>query len=149
MNPIKYIRTILCTKSIVDAATGGMSLIELVEGMTVQIKEPLLEGTPSNFPIGFDLVSFWKREKGEEDRKVDIKLDIIDPKGTMLNSFDASFDFPTDKLNMRFVLKVFGFAVTVAGTYLLRLSYKEQNETEHRLAEEIPYTVTFQGLLQN
>jgi len=123
-----------------------MSLIELVEGMTIQAQEPLPEDKPNNFAFGFDIVTFWKRDKGEDDRKIDVKIDIIDPKGATLNSFDANFSFPSDKLNMRFVVKIFGFAVTIAGIYKLRLTCKEQSETEYKPVDEIPYTITLNVL---
>ncbi|GEM_PF-2921715 len=142
----KYIRTIICAKSIVEAESNNISLIELIDAITINTKEPLPKGKPTGIPLGFEIVSFWTKEKDADDVQIDLKLEALDPKGEVLNSHNGVFTFPKDKQNMRFIFKLAGFKVTESGVYLLRLSYKEHGETEYKLAEETPLALTFQGL---
>jgi hypothetical protein len=143
---IKYIRTILCAKSIVEAESGNISLIELIEAITISIPQPLPQDKPTGLPFGFEVVSFWTKEKDADDAQIDLKLDAIDPKGTLLNSHNGIFTFPKDKDSMRFIFKIAGFNVTESGIYLLRLSYKKHGETEYVVAEETPLRLTLQVL---
>lgn len=143
---IKYIRTILCAKSIVEAESSNISLIELIEAITISIPQPLPQDKPTALPFGFEVVSFWTKEKDADDAQIDLKLEAIDPKGNVLNSHSGIFTFPKDKDSMRFIFKIAGFNVTESGIYLLRLSYKKHRETEYVIAEETPLRLTLQVL---
>lgn len=142
----KYIRTILCAKSIVEAESGNISLIELIETINISIKEPLPKDKPTSLPFGFEVVSFWTKEKDADDGQIDLKLEVIDPKGKLLNSHNGIFNFPKDKDSMRFIFKMAGFNVTESGVYLLRLSYKKHGIAEYATAEETLLKLNLQVL---
>ena len=145
-SPIQYVRTILCNKSIIDTESNNISLMELLEEITIQLKEPLPEGKPAGFPIQFDVVTFWKKEKEADDAKVMVRLEIIDPKGITLNTHDATFDIPKDKQSMRFIIKMGSLNITTSGIYLFRVSYQEQGEAAYKKVDEIPLSVTLEVL---
>lgn len=143
---IKYLRSILCAKSIVESDSGNISLIELVENISINIKEPLPKDKPTNLPFGFELVSFWTKEKDIDDVQTDLRLETVDPNGKVLSSHDSVFTFPKAKQNMRFIFRIGSFNVTESGVYLLRLSYKLHGETEYQIVEEIPLALTLEVL---
>jgi hypothetical protein len=143
---IKYLRAILCVKSIVEAGSNNISLIELIEEITIGLKEPLTKNKPLGLPLGFELVSFWTKDKDANDSQIDLKLEAIDPKGKVLNSHNGIFTFPKDKQSMRFIFKIAGFNVTESGVYIFRLSYKEHGETVYKIVEKTPLILTLQVL---
>ena len=142
---IKYLKSMICSRVIVDNQTNNISLIDVIEDLTFQIDQKSISEKPIPFPIRFDLVSFWKKEKGESDESIDFQIKIVDPKNKETTSYRANFVFPADMESMRYILKIMGFLVTISGVYKFIISYKTDDK-EYKIVDEIPISVNIKPI---
>jgi len=83
---MKNIWSIICEKSSIDAKTNLLSLFNCIEEVQLMIdKDKMPKSDKLAIPFNLQLISFWTIEDSSKDNLAEIKIDLVDPKGKILN----------------------------------------------------------------
>ncbi|MCL5019819.1 MAG: hypothetical protein M1426_05070 [Patescibacteria group bacterium] len=135
---IKHIWSILAQKAIIEAQTNSLSLIGVLEELTVGInKSPNNKSSIVNVPISYEVVSYLSRDN--EGANPEMKIEIFNPEGKMIKSFEYTVNWEKGKSRMRAKVNINGFVVDGEGNYMFRIELKEKGE--YRTVAELPLLV--------
>lgn len=147
MKYIKHIWSVLCDSSVVDRETNNISLQKILEKLDVGIgtKPGAPQELPEkiNIPFNFEIVTLWAREDFEDkkERKVDVKIETIDPKGHKLAEINNGFTMTSEFRRMRGRTKSANILLTSPGRYLFRISGREVPNGDYEMVSELPLEV--------
>lgn len=137
---MKYVWSIICEKSSVDFESNLLSMFNCVEEMKVVIDKTKM---PKNgklvVPANFQIVSFWSIEDSNKENSDEIKGEIIDPKGILLNEFKNTLKAEKGKKRLRHKVNVQGMPLTESGRYYFRISQKKNDKFE--VVGELPLDI--------
>jgi hypothetical protein len=136
---MKNVWSVVCKNSIIDGETNSLSLLETLDEITINYKEEIDRKVVKMLPISFHIVTLWFDENYKKDRKFILSVDIIDPKGKVLNTFTQDCLMPKGSARLRATSKINGFGFTDEGKYLVVVKYK-QNSNFTQVAE-IPLSI--------
>ncbi len=134
---------LLCKQSIINQETGNISLIEVLESITVPHRVD--EKAPFAF-FDFDLVVYWLRQipSIEEDEYL-FKLKIISPLQELLLEGERTIDFGEES-RVFTVLDFAGFPVPEAGVYAFHIQLPNDHGTEWEDVELVQLQVYYDEL---
>jgi len=141
---INHIWSLLCRRSVIDSETNNLSLYDILEQLTVDVK--IKKGgedkvTKINIPIEYEVISFWIKPPKIKESKSGIKLEIINPDGKIEKTFEQPLEIPKDKRRLRSRIRIKGFVADKAGNYIFRINYKEGAKGQYIKAADIPLEV--------
>lgn len=141
---MRHIWSVLSDKSLINEDSGQISMIDCLE--VINLPEEMareIEGKKVNIPIKLEILSLWVDENNnvDSDRKIDVKIDYIDPKGNEMGSLPQTFELHKGFKRIRSRIKVIGLAVNGLGDYLFRVSFKDNKDKDYLVASEIPLTI--------
>lgn len=141
---INHIWSLLCRRSVIDSETNNLSVYDILEQLTVDIK--IKKGNENkaakiNIPIEYEVISFWVKTPGIKEFKGGIKLEIINPEGKVEKTFEQPLEIPKDKRRLRSRIRISGFVADTAGNYIFRINYKESDKEQYKKAADIPLEV--------
>lgn len=122
---MKNIWSVVCKNSIIDKDANSLSLLETLDEITINYKEEMDWQAVKLLPISFHVVTLWFDENDKEDRKFLLSVEIIDPKGVSLNTFEQDCLIPKGNMRLRATSKINGFGFTNKGKYSVVVKYKE------------------------
>jgi hypothetical protein len=139
--------SVLCGRSIIDSNTNQISLFDVVEKVEAGVEVESLEKLKNEgkgilvIPINFELVSYISNIDPDKDSAIEMKLTLVDPKGTQLQESLPKFDMPEKIKNMRVRMGVQGMTVNESGVYLFKVWLKENKDKKFVNVAEIPVEV--------
>jgi len=136
---IRHLWSVLCLRCITDQDTNSLSLIEVLEEIT--LTGPLLgEGQTATSPFPIYLVSLWMRDP--EDQPVDgaARLQFLSPLGDVIRSFEHPVEL-LEKPRLRTRANIANLPFSQSGTYSFRLQVREQETEEWRTVATLPLWV--------
>lgn len=141
---INHIWSLLCRRSVIDSETNNLSVYDILEQLTVDIK--IKRGgedkiTKINIPIEYEVISFWVKAPEIKEFKGGIKLEIISPEGKIEKTFEQPLEIPKDKRRLRSRIRISGFVANTAGIYIFRINYKEGIKDQYIKAADVPLEV--------
>ncbi len=146
---IRHIWSVLCSKSSIDKDTNNVSLFEVLEQVSFNVKGPYAEKAKKIArnehivaPFNFEVVTLLDRESPRGEPEVALKAGIVDPAGKTLGNFDHLVRFVEGKRRMRVVMKIIGMPVNKSGVYRVMIMLKEQGGGDYKIVAEIPLEVT-------
>ena len=135
---IKHIWSIIAQKAMIEAQTNSLSLIGVLEEITVGINKNLNnENSTINVPINYDVVSYLSRDK--EGPNPEMKIEIVNPAGKIVKSFEYIVDWEKGKQRMRAKVNINGFVVDGEGNYTFKIGLKENGD--YKTLAELPLLV--------
>lgn len=154
----KHIWSVLCRKHLVDPGTKQVSLIDVIERVTLPEasleKEAEVVGMPVSemlakgilFPLECQLLTFWSRSAESTPEVAALRIRLLGPKGKTLTAVD--FEVSLEKhLNVRHTVTFPGLVFAGEGRYSLIIEKRGKgNRTrreawiplEMRIAADIP-----------
>jgi hypothetical protein len=140
---LKNIWSILCARSIIDKETNNISIYDALEQLEVEVKIKNNEGIPVaiNLPIEYEVVGMWLRENTEKEIKAELIIELFNPKGKIIKTFNQSIEMPAKMKRLRSRLRIKGFTVEMPGGYLFKVKIKEADQVEFRVVSELPLEV--------
>lgn len=141
---INHIWSLLCRRSVIDSETNNLSVYDILEQLTVDIK--IKKGnedkaTKINVPIEYEVISFWIKASEIKEFKGGIRLEIVNPEGMVEKTFEQPLEIPKDKRRLRSRIRINGFVADMPGNYIFRISYKESTKEQYKKAADIPLEV--------
>jgi hypothetical protein len=128
---IDHVWSILCLRSIVDARTNNVSLIDVLEVLSVA--QPI--NSPGLIPQTMEFVSVWERADYSVPDRGRARLTVLDPQGKLIGE-SLTYDIDlTDKPKLRNITTFEGFPVTSTGRYGIVVEiYQEENQQWHTVS---------------
>lgn len=151
----KHIWTIICKRAITDRDSGNLSIIEIIDTMTIQGESSELPVTTAPvvarytgkfivFPADIALISRWRRTDPETAEVQMLRLRLLDPAGRALaGSFPLSVDL-TKEFQTQIVARLPQLLVSPGGgihTLQLQAPRGEGENQGWRTAVKVPLTI--------
>lgn len=145
---IKHLWSLLANKSLVDPDSNAMTIVEVLEELRIDIQlkdNPFMkkydEKQINSFPIGFELVEVFYREKKGEAKTISTHIEVVDPSERMLGVFDNLVEFKPEHNRIRTRIKFDSIGVTKSGVYTFKVYLKQNENAKKELVSEIPLNV--------
>jgi hypothetical protein len=120
---IEYQWSIVCEHAVVDRFTNNLSLLHVVDQITVG-------GSPESgqpMPMPFDIMTLWQRGDVESPEVAQTRTVIVAPNGDEISSTEVHVDL-TDNRRLRARLRVVGMPFRGFGRYRLRADVQEDGD---------------------
>ena len=140
---IKHIWSILCRKSIVDNETNNISINDVFEQLSVDLKvkkDDVDKLKLINIPIEFEVVSMWVKND-KTNLKGNLNVEILNPKGAVVKNFEQPLEMPETMKRLRSRLRIMGLVVEQPGDYIFKISFKEEGQKLYKAVAEIPLEI--------
>ncbi len=141
--PIDCAWAMLCKQSIINQETGNISLIEVLEEITVPHRTD--EKAPFIF-FDFDLVVYWRKQTSsvEKDEYI-FKLKIVSPSQELLLEGERTIDF-AEESRVFTVIEFAGFPVPEPGVYEFHIQLPNDDGTQWEDVELVQLQVYYDEL---
>jgi hypothetical protein len=150
----EHVWTVLCQKTLLDPQTNVVSLIDVLEKITLaggvaDVEEALAKAHNKGskglvFPVFMQLVTWWTRSDYAKPEELDIRVAILDPSGERLFSQEVPIDL-TDSNARRMTLRFQEFQMTQDGVYWFWVEKKKafkDKTTRWTIVTKLPLEVT-------
>jgi len=119
--------SVLCSRSVLDAETNNMTLVEVIEQINIVIppSPPPAEGR-GLAPMSLELVSLWMRDNLDVPERAQSRIRILLPNGTEAASMSNDVDLSTfARARLRGRMQGVPIENNVGGTYEFVVEKKE------------------------
>ena len=146
---IKHIWTVLCRESVIDKESNNISLINVLEQISISTRTPS-EQQPTGqarggpIPISFEIVSLWIRAEEAQPALGHCRVTILSPSGPLEEAHHIPVDLRKYQ-RMRTRQRLGGLPVSEAGQYLFRVEYRDDGETDWREVGAIPVSIIIES----
>src|SRR6056297_1527061 len=123
---MKHIWSVLCRSSSVDIETSALSLFNCLS--KINISNKFLESNQKAIPIKLELISFWIAEKEDKDGKLEIKVELLNPKNKTLDHFDKSLEVRKGASRFRNRIRIEGVPFSGEGRYFFKVKQKQNKK---------------------
>ncbi len=132
---IQHVWSILASGVSVDQESNNLSLFNVIDQIVIPknqlVEMPIVTGEKKPaIPIGFVVVSQWRKLQENIDVKGDARIELLDPSGTMRQKAEFTINLPGKIERFRSRVQWGGIRVTTSGTYIFKISLKEEGQDE-------------------
>lgn len=138
---IEHVWSVLCTRSLIDRETNNISLIDVVEQMTINAPPPP-EGAEGLAPLQFELVSLWSRRHDDKPVQGRARIRFFRPSGPVGAVTEISVDLMTFR-RTRARSRISGLPIREAGRHSFEVDVWDEEHKEWRGVARIPIEVAF------
>jgi len=143
---MKHKWSILCKKSVTDGETNIMSLLELIEGITIEANsdKPDFDFKKETFvlPLEFELVSYITGLNSEISN-IFFKVELFNDSKDKIGEIENKVEIPKNKKNIRNRTMFRQMNIKGDGMYNFKLSIKKSKDDKYKKVEDIPFKVEF------
>jgi len=135
---IDNVWAVLCSKTIIEQETNNISLITVIEHITVPKAQ---EGVSIAVPL--ELATLWERRDPDLPASGHARISLELPGGKA--PVVAQGEFPVDLSSYRRLRGLFlihDLPVPAAGTYYFRVELREENEDNWRQVARVPLEIS-------
>jgi hypothetical protein len=144
---IQHIWTVPCRVGIVDQNTNNVSLIDVLEEITVS-ELPMQPGViPAQMPSILDVVSLWGRENPDQPEAGWGRLSLISPQGESLVQQPGEVDLRQFR-RVRAFNKFIGLPLRGPGRYYFHVERRPDEAAEWELVARVPLDITIAPALE-
>lgn len=140
---ISCVWAMLCLRSIVSQSTNNVSLIEVLDDITIQ-PPPDSEEQPFQ-PINFDFVMYWKIQNDNQEDDYRFRFRIVAPSGKVLLESEQVVDF-TKFPKPIMVYSFSGLPIAGSGSYEFQIQIPNNSETEWKIDRVVSLGVNYEKL---
>lgn len=139
--------SVLCSSAVLDKDTNNLSLINLIEqiSLDVELKEENQwdENKGDAFPLNMVIVSRLRKVVDDQDLvKGNIKVDFISPNKETISSFEQGFELGQGIDNMRMRFGIGGLVLKTSGIYYFVVNLSEGEGNKYKKVYSLPLKVT-------
>ena len=128
---------VACEKILHEEEKNNVSLISLFD--TIDAIKPNEDMVDTQIALKWEIVANWVREEGTEGKTYQQKTHLLAPDGKTYA--ETVIEFTVPKHSHRNTVHVFGFPVSLQGTYFLKLFLKQVADEEWVEIAEYPINV--------
>ena len=136
---MKNLWNILCTQAVIDKDSNNISLLNVIERITIQARP-----TPGGiFPYRMDLASFWTRDNPKVPEKEGVsRISLKSPSDNTLGSWEIGVNLSRHS-NSRSKLQLLTLPIGEAGIYKFMVEYRASKRGRWKKAGEVPLEIIF------
>lgn len=142
---VNFLWGLICSLSSIDQQRNNISLFNVISQLNVP-KEAFQKSEKFLFPLPHELVIVFRRALESKlcTNKViiDVKVSLIDPKGSVLSELLIPIVFEIGKRTMRFRFQLPGFQLTNSGDYVYRIEVRQPDAKNFIAMNEVPFEVS-------
>ena len=140
---VEHVWTVLCTKSTIDSESNNISLVEVLEQLSVGDPGGPKEGI---VPLPVELVTLWSRKNYDQPVAGRGRTSFVRPSGVIPESIqEHPIDLRVSK-RLRHRQKFAGIPVREAGLHLFRVELFDEATAQWLLVASIPLEILFEPL---
>jgi hypothetical protein len=139
---IQHLWTLACRVSLVDQESNNVSLIQVLEELTIPTVAPQVFG-PGMVLAMFDVVTLWGRENEEQGTQGRGRISIISPTGDELLAQEYEVDL-REVRRARSVSRMLGFPAQGSGQYGFRIERRVAADGQWERVAVVPLWVNIQ-----
>ena len=145
---IEHIWSIICSKSIIDQESNNLSLLNVIEQLTVDAKKIESSGRDEKnrvyvVPIEMTLVSRFKKVVDPKEKIfLEAQYRQFDPDKRLLGTLDTQFEMGNGIKNFRLRNLFNNLPITKSGTYTFVINLREKGENAFIEVATIPLDIT-------
>ena len=114
-----------CERALIDRATNSLSMIALIEGLTVELPESVNPPARALGPMQWTIVTLWAAEP--DPQRYEQKVELFAPDGALVIESRLRFEMQAN-LGHRNTANLNGFPVGPPGQYDLVLSLRDDRD---------------------
>jgi hypothetical protein len=138
---LRLLYMVMCERVILEREDNSASLINLLEGVTLQLSEDL--PAEAEIPQRWGVYSMWRRERVGGTQGFVQRMEMISPSGRIVKENEITFTYGEGKHNHKVKLTVDGLPIGEHGVWSVNLSIKEDSaDSQWSLAGSLPFHVT-------
>jgi len=138
---IDHLWTILCSRCIIEADTNSISLIEVLENVTVSAG-----GQPRFFEANWTLVTHWRRQGESLPNRGRARVELIAPNGDSVGPIPVEYEIDLSNTErMRALVHIPFLPDCGNGLYRFRISLEAEGSPTWRDVFNYPIGITFQS----
>ena len=149
---IRHIWTVLCQRSLIDIDSNNISLIDVIEQISMSAPTPSEQQSKGQIQVGtvpfnFEVVSLWSRAEESQPALGQCRVTLLSPSGPLGEANHVPVDlrkYERTRIRQRFG----GLSVSKAGQYFFRVEYRDDGETEWCEVGAIPFKVIIESALE-
>ena len=154
---MKNVWSVLCTKSIIDNETNNISLLDILETISISI-HPKQKGVgfikdalePITIKGQFEIVSLLKRSDTKtEFEKAQQLIEFYGPDDKKIQEFTKDIEIAKKFQRMRVRFRIQELTFSKAGEYKFVIKLKEDGQAKYQTVAEIPLEVGISIALKN
>ena len=130
---IQHLWTVPCRVTITDQQSNNISLIEVLEELTVPPPNSRIPLTVAFSPLMIDLVTLWSRGNPDEPEFGNARSSLVSPAGETMIEQVVELDL-RERRRFRTIGRFLGLPLQQAGTYAWRV---EKRQGENATWEEV------------
>ena len=131
--------SVLCQSSAIDIDSNLLSLYDCLEEVNVNTQAK--PGATINLPINFEVVSFISDNQTKGNRKINLKVQLFDPKSKQINEFGGELFFKEGSKRLRSRLKIQGLTLSESGVYNMHLNFEGVEDVDFKADCDLPLEV--------
>ena len=136
---IAHIWTVLCSQSIINENTKNISLIEVLEQVTIAGPLPSAE-QENSIPMTFEIVSLWSRGADNQPSRRLARIHFLSPSNILIREFAYEVDLSVYQ-RTRTRARINGLPFREAGQYHFNVQLRDENETDWQEVARIPLQI--------
>lgn len=138
--------SVLCSNALVDKDSNNLSLINLIEqiSLDVELKEGNVwdDNKGDAFPLNMVIVSRLRKVIDDQDLvNGDIKVDFISPEKETISSFQQNFELGKGIDNIRIRFGIGGLVLKTSGIYNFVINLREDSNEKYNKVYSVPLKV--------
>jgi len=136
---IKHIWSVLCQQSIVNRDSNNISLIEVIEQLSIEGRVIESESEkPKLLPLSFNIVSMWIRENLDEPADSKANVIFLSPRDKELSRKEVHIDL-SEYQRFRTISRINGLPFSGYGQY--KFVIKVLNEGDWKTVATLPLSI--------
>jgi len=143
---IQHVWSVLCRQGIIDQRTNSVSLVEVIEGISIAADSNDLPTDRVGFlPFEMDLVSLWTRSTPSEGESGLVRATISGPHGLKIQHAPMELDL-TESISRRHLIHFSAIPSRGVGRYTIGVQVERSSAERTRwvTVARIPYNIRIQ-----
>jgi hypothetical protein len=133
---IEHVWSILCSASIIDSNSNNVSLINVVEQLTLSPDASF----PLEIMIGLEIVTLWILSDPDQPAKGKSRLVFVNPSGEESELGQAEIDL-TSFIRFRQTARIQGLPLKEPGRHIFRVEYANDADGDTQVVANIPLDI--------
>jgi hypothetical protein len=133
---MRHVWTVVCTNAVIDRYTNSVSLLNVLEQITIQGELP----EAAVLPIGVDVLTLWSREVPGTPETSSSRLTFRTSEGEILATHESDVQL-TDSERLRARVSFQGLPLKGPGTYYFNVEIRDPSNTEYKRVAEVPLVI--------
>ena len=141
---ITHVWTVVCTRSIQDAESKNVSLIDVIEQINVGDPRPS-KGEVRLAPISVDVVTLWAREPSTAPDPARARVAMVSPEGKTMGEATYNVDLSAN-VRLRSVTRIAGIPISEEGVMRFQVDLEVPGKGWDRRAD-VPVQIVALGAM--